>query len=66
MALHGDTGPYVLYVYARINSLLEKARPLIPNRASRDELEDEADEAMDKAIAHDQSQESKLESQGKK
>lgn len=28
VALHGDSGPYLLYTYARINSILEKAREL--------------------------------------
>jgi arginyl-tRNA synthetase len=43
VALHGDTGPYVLYVYARINSLL--------NRAKVGELEKESSEQKDEEIA---------------
>lgn len=31
ISIHGDTGPYVMYVYARINSLLKKAK--LGNRA---------------------------------
>lgn len=45
VALHGDTGPYVLYVYARINSLL--------NRAKADEPKKEIEEAEGDEIAQE-------------
>ncbi len=49
ISIHGDTGPYVLYVYARIKSLLRKAAGI--NRANEDEAEEEDDEAQDSKIA---------------
>lgn len=49
ISIHGDTGPYVLYVYARIQSLLRKAAE--NNRANEDEAEEEDDEAQDTKIA---------------
>lgn len=47
ISLHGDTGPYVLYVYARIRSLLAKAKPA--NHA----IETEAEEIIDEPEAED-------------
>ncbi len=38
VSLHGDTGPYVLYVFARINSLLNKAQA---NRHSDNSVDSE-------------------------
>lgn len=49
ISIHGDTGPYVLYVYARIKSLLRKASE--NNRANEIEAEEEDDEAEDGKIA---------------
>jgi arginyl-tRNA synthetase len=45
VALQGDTGPYVLYVYARIHSLLDRAK--VP------EVEKEIEEAEDEEIAQE-------------
>jgi arginyl-tRNA synthetase len=45
VALHGDTGPYVLYVYARIHSLL--------NRAKGSELEKDIEPDQEREIAQD-------------
>ncbi len=42
VALHGDSGPYILYTYARINSILEKARNSKPSeKKSTSSLEPE-------------------------
>lgn len=54
VALHGDTGPYVLYVYARINSLLAKVGQSFDNHANDAELSEAEDEADGELIAQDQ------------
>ncbi len=49
VSLHGDTGPYILYVYARIRSLLAKAKP--ENHATEIEPEEIEEEAEMEDIA---------------
>lgn len=46
VSIHGDTGPYVIYVYARIQSLLKKA-----NRAKNSEAVEENVQAREEGIA---------------
>jgi arginyl-tRNA synthetase len=53
VSIHGDTGPYVMYVYARIQSILRKAAG---NRANEIEAEEEEVEKQDKVIAQNKSQ----------
>ena len=53
VSIHGDTGPYVMYVYARIQSILRKAAG---NRANEIEAEEEEVEKQHKVIAQNKSQ----------
>lgn len=46
VALHGDSGPYLLYTYARINSILEKARAIKPEAKTSTDLEPEEREVL--------------------
>lgn len=47
VALHGDSGPYLLYTYARINSILEKAKHIKPEpKTAVTELEPEEREIL--------------------
>jgi arginyl-tRNA synthetase len=48
VSIHGDTGPYVMYVYARILSVIKKATA---NRASEFEAGAEEDEDQEEGIA---------------
>ncbi|MBI2593324.1 hypothetical protein HYW44_01625 [Candidatus Daviesbacteria bacterium] len=50
VSIHGDTGPYVIYVYARIQSLLKKA-----DRAINNEAEESEDELQEEKIAQESS-----------
>jgi arginyl-tRNA synthetase len=49
ISLHGDTGPYVLYVYARIQSLLKKAEA--GNRAKDSEADEDSEDDQNEKIA---------------
>jgi arginyl-tRNA synthetase len=49
VSIHGDTGPYVMYVYARIQSILRKAAG--GNRAKEIEAEEEIEEVQEEEIA---------------
>lgn len=55
VSLHGDTGPYVLYVYARITSLLKKSIESrvesLEDRATVIEAEEGYDDAQESSIA---------------
>jgi arginyl-tRNA synthetase len=47
VSLHGDSGPYLLYTYARINSILEKAQDIKPaEKTTAVELEPEEREVL--------------------
>ena len=47
VALHGDSGPYILYTFARINSILEKAKALkVIEKLENIELEPEEREVL--------------------
>lgn len=46
VALHGDSGPYLLYTYARINSILTKALTIKPEAKTTSELEPEEREVL--------------------
>lgn len=48
VSIHGDTGPYVVYVYARIQSLLKKASG---NRAKDSESKEDQDQLQEERIA---------------
>lgn len=50
VSIHGDTGPYVMYVYARIQSILRKAAG---NRAMDFEAEEDEDQDQEEEIAQD-------------
>lgn len=50
VSVHGDTGPYVMYVYARIQSILRKASG---NRATDFEAEEEGGQEQEKEIAQE-------------
>ena len=69
VSIHGDTGPYVMYVYARIQSLLKKASKepegskeseVQENRAKDSESEELTDKSKESEIA--QGEEKKLSS----
>ena len=49
VSIHGDTGPYVMYVYARIQSILKKAA--LGNRAIEIEANEEEEDAQESSIA---------------
>lgn len=49
VSIHGDTGPYVIYVYARIMSLLSKAG--LKNRANEIEADEVTEELQEEEIA---------------
>jgi arginyl-tRNA synthetase len=46
VALHGDSGPYLLYTYARINSILQKALAIKPEAKTSTDLEPEEREVL--------------------
>ncbi len=60
VSLHGDTGPYVIYVYARIQSILRKSRESRVespgDRAMDFEAEEGDDDAQGLSIAQEESQ----------
>jgi arginyl-tRNA synthetase len=47
VALHGDTGPYVLYVYARIHSLLNRAKGNEPEKDLTEQDDEEIAQSFD-------------------
>lgn len=53
VSIHGDTGPYVMYVFARIQSILRKSAG--ENRAKDFEAEEEEDQDQEGEIAQSQS-----------
>lgn len=55
VSIHGDTGPYVMYVYARIQSILKKAalKGNQTDRAMDFEAEEEVDQDQDGEIAQE-------------
>lgn len=63
VSLHGDTGPYVLYVFARIQSILRKAGE--KNRANEIEAEEDLEELQEEEIAQEKNQELRIKNQGK-
>jgi len=61
VSIHGDTGPYVMYVYARIQSMLKKAAA---NRAKDSEAEEEVEELQEEEIAQKPNSKNKKKDKG--